>query len=623
MNYGIEFKRGKELKKNNMFLRRIELSSEEGYYSIYYLNNDNEIEYLNISYNSFISRNEDEYKYIEYYLDDEYALEYWEFSLENVGVIRSIFNESSYEDITFDITDKNIIKIEVFENATNNLMSQRIVTSSGYNTLVINPALKEYCVENFEFVKNGYRYLYNEKDVLLEEQEYSNGEIVGTSKYYYEDGSLNFLINLNQTIEFYETGELKSKAYNFKKFSKIVEYYLNGNLMSVGTLNHNNEYIGMGWTFYENGQLKKICSYVDNLIDGEYKDYYDNGVLKTDSFYVLGKENCKFRSFYNNGQVECIIDLEDGKRCGQFLKYYKSGKLEDETYYANNAPISDSYLYYESGGLYAKLTYEEGLRVGISQWFYETGELKTINKYDLIEGYSYLNYSKSYYKSGAIESYTQWEEALCEHNQEDYSYNMLRGYERVSVSYYENGNLRKKQKIVGENRYSIERYDENGILMQKGTFFRDKNVFYWIGELLTFNQNKSLKIVMNYSENGIMKEEHGYDADGKLTFSNFFKENEKLDYSLDFDAKNRIVERFEYNDFGDLVYQELNDYDEDSYIRELFTYLEDDSFIVKVYKIEYKDLLFEWDEIIKKYNPTEIKYYNEFGQFQKKESINE
>ena len=44
---------------------------------------------------------------------------------------------------------------------------------------------------------------------------------------------------------------------------------------------------------------------------------------------------------------------------------------------------------------------------------------------------------------------------------------------------------------------------------------------------------------------------------------------------------------------------------------------------MKVYKIEYKDLLFEWDEIIKKYNPTEIKYYNEFGQFQKKESINE
>ena len=79
---------------------------------------------------------------------------------------------------------------------------------------------------------------------------------------------------------------------------------------------------------------------------------------------------------------------------------------------------------------------------------------------------------------------------------------MLRGYERVSVSYYENGNLRKKQKAVGKNRYSIERYDENEETTQKGVFFRDENVFYWVGELLTFNRNKSLKIVTNYSEDG-------------------------------------------------------------------------------------------------------------------------
>lgn len=529
MNYGIEFKRGKKLKKNNMFLKKIELNSKEGYFSIYFFNGDEEIEYLNISYDNFIVETQDEYKYIKYYLNEEYALEYWEFFLENTGVIRSIFNESSYEDITFDIDERSIIKIETFENGTGNLMSQRIVTPTGYNTLVLNPALKEYSTESFEFIKNGTRYLYNEKDILLEEQEYVNGEVVGTSKYYYEDGGLKTLFNLNETIEFYEEGQLKSRVYNFKKFSKIVEYYLNGNLMSAGTLNHNNEYIGMGWTFYENGQLKKICSYVDNLIDGEYKDYYDNGVLKTDSFYILGKENCEFRSFYNNGQVECIIDLEGGKRCGQFLRYYKSGKLEDETYYANNAPISDSYLYYESGSLYAKLSYKDGLRVGISQWFYETGELQSLNKYDLIEGCSYLNYSKSYYKSGAIESYIQWEDALCEHNQEDYSYNMLRGYERVSVSYYENGNLRKKQKAVGKNRYSIERYDENEETTQKGVFFRDENVFYWVGELLTFNRNKSLKIVTNYSEDGKFISTYNYNyVNGSLYSATKYLSDENL-----------------------------------------------------------------------------------------------
>ena len=598
MNCGIEFKRGEKLKKNNMFFKNYELDNGEGYFSIYYLSNGVEVEYLNISYNSFMDRDENDCRYKEYYLDDEYALEYWEFSLENIGVIRSIFNEASYEDITFNISDKSIIKIEVFENETNNLMSQRVVTSNGFNTLVINPALKEYCVENFEFVKNGSRFLYNEKDILLEEQEYKDGELIGTSKYYYEDGSLKFLMSSTQTIEFYETGELKSKLYRFKKFSKVIDYYSNGNFRSVGTLNLNNEYEGMGWTFYDNGQLKKICSYVSNLINGEYKDFYKTGVLKTDSFYIMGKENCEFKSYYDNGQIECIIDLEDGKRCGKFLKYYKSGQLEDETYYSNNAPISDSLLYYENGKLYAKLAYKDGLRFGISQWFYETGELQSINRYDLIDGNSYLNYSKSYYKSGAIESYIQWEDARCEHNQEDYSYNIIGGYKRLEVSYYENGNLRKKEKLVEENKYSVESYDENESLIQKGAFVRDENVFYWI-------------------------EEHGYNESGKLTFSNFFKENGELDYSIDFDDENRVIERFKYNNTGDLIYQELNDYDEDNYIRELFTYLEDDSFVVKVYKIEYEDLLCERDEIIKKYNPVEIKYYNKYGQFQKEESINE
>ncbi|WP_047380952.1 hypothetical protein [Cetobacterium sp. ZWU0022] len=132
-----------------------------------------------------------------------------------------------------------------------------------------------------------------------------------------------------------------------------------------------------------------------------------------------------------------------------------------------------------------------------------------------------------------------------------------------------------------------------------------------------------MKNSISYYPEGNMKEEHGYDEDGRLIFSNFFKENEKLECSLDFDVAGRVVEKFIYNDIGDLVYQEINDYDEELYVRELFTYLEDDSFIVKVYNIEYKDLMLNSDEIIKKYNSVEIKYYNKYGQFQKKEREDE
>ncbi|WP_297597266.1 hypothetical protein [uncultured Cetobacterium sp.] len=36
-----------------------------------------------------------------------------------------------------------------------------------------------------------------------------------------------------------------------------------------------------------------------------------------------------------------------------------------------------------------------------------------------------------------------------------------------------------------------------------------------------------------------------------------------------------------------------------------------------------RDLLFGWREIIKRYDPIEIKYYNKYGQFQKMEGTDE
>lgn len=54
--------------------------------------------------------------------------------------------------------------------------------------------------------------------------------------------------------------------------------------------------------------------------------------------------------------------------------------------------------------------------------------------------------------------------------------------------------------------------------------------------------------------------------------------------------------------------QEYNDYDENICNREVFSYLPDESFIVKVYKIELQNI----DEPLPD-KPIEIKYYNSYG----------
>ena len=45
---------------------------------------------------------------------------------------------------------------------------------------------------------------------------------------------------------------------------------------------------GMCKSYYENGQLKKICSYIDDKKNGNYKEYHGNGQLKEKCYYTNG-----------------------------------------------------------------------------------------------------------------------------------------------------------------------------------------------------------------------------------------------------------------------------------------------------------------------------------------------
>mmetsp|Transcript_29795 Transcript_29795/g.33229 ORF Transcript_29795/g.33229 Transcript_29795/m.33229 type:complete len:123 (-) Transcript_29795:24-392(-) len=55
--------------------------------------------------------------------------------------------------------------------------------------------------------------------------------------------------------------------------------------------------------WYENGQLKEYCHYVNGIREGEYKCWYDNGQLETQSNYVNGLSEGEFMSWRKNGEA--------------------------------------------------------------------------------------------------------------------------------------------------------------------------------------------------------------------------------------------------------------------------------------------------------------------------------
>ena len=72
------------------------------------------------------------------------------------------------------------------------------------------------------------------------------------------------------------------------------------------------------------------------------KEYYDNGILKSEIPYLDDKQNGVTKWYYDNGSIEFEIPFENDERHG-IVKYYdENGNLTRERKYVNG--VIDEYF---------------------------------------------------------------------------------------------------------------------------------------------------------------------------------------------------------------------------------------------------------------------------------------
>jgi len=123
------------------------------------------------------------------------------------------------------------------------------------------------------------------------------------------------------------------------KFQYLVkDYYISGQLQMTGTYKSiSPDYkTGIFKYWYENGQQKLICSYVNNKLDGEYLEYYNNGKPKNKKFYKNGLLNGTEKSWSSKGFLAKVVEYKDGVKHGKFMTYYDNGQLIRKDIYRNN-----------------------------------------------------------------------------------------------------------------------------------------------------------------------------------------------------------------------------------------------------------------------------------------------
>ena len=109
------------------------------------------------------------------------------------------------------------------------------------------------------------------------------------------------------------------------------------------------------------------CMYVDDVLNGEYKEFYDNGEIKSTANYV------------------------DGVLEGLSLVYDREGNLSYEIPYIKNKKNGTVKRYYPTGELMGEIKYEHGLKHGMLDAYNKDGTLMAkvlFNKDVAIKGYS-------------------------------------------------------------------------------------------------------------------------------------------------------------------------------------------------------------------------------------------
>jgi hypothetical protein len=135
-----------------------------------------------------------------------------------------------------------------------------------------------------------------------------------------------------------------------------VYFYENGNLSSEGN-ESGGQRDGEWKAYYETGVLKGTGTF-DNG-DGDYREYYENGKIKIKGQYLNGKKEGEWNYYTRDGKQEGNCNFKEG--IGNYIGYYSDGRKKIEGTIRDNDKVGTWKLYNRDGtvaGLY-KPFYEE------------------------------------------------------------------------------------------------------------------------------------------------------------------------------------------------------------------------------------------------------------------------
>lgn len=125
----------------------------------------------------------------------------------------------------------------------------------------------------------------------------------------------------------------------------------------------------------EDQQLEASKNSIQEITNGPYETYYNNGQLKTTGNYKNGERDGLWQNYYENGVLESQVTFTEGKMVGVLETYHLNGQLRGQVDYIDGKENGIMEIYYENGQLMMKGLFKEALQSGEWVYYDEQGEI--------------------------------------------------------------------------------------------------------------------------------------------------------------------------------------------------------------------------------------------------------
>jgi len=213
---------------------------------------------------------------------------------------------------------------------------------------------------------------------LINIDKYFNGEIVEDPpelaeleirKEYYPDGSIKAMGSFKDGVAegvtryFDENGNVE-KAFIFKA----------GIIIARGIVDNNGEKQGNWKEYYLNGVLKSEGNYVDDKKIGLWKFYHPNSKLEQiGKFAKNGKATGEWKWYFSDGSLRKIELLMNGVHENEYIEYSQNGDIKLQGEYINGnreGPWKINVNGYREEGQYL-----DGFKSGLWKYYHNNGQL--------------------------------------------------------------------------------------------------------------------------------------------------------------------------------------------------------------------------------------------------------